>query len=509
MKICIVGGGTAGWLAAFLFSKIRPRNKYIVVESSDIGIIGVGEGTTAFFGSILKDYNLDETDFMYKTDALPKLGIRFKNWNGDEKDFDASLTGSYTAYSGYTIDTTMYAAIHKDYNINYCSEESTLTHYNKTNLFLSSDGSIQNYTTNPQAMHFDAYKVGEYFKQQCVQSLYQYEDSKIIDVNVKNQKIKSLTLENGKTIKADLFIDCSGFSKVLSKALDQKYVSYQEMLPLDRSYLFKLKEDNNEKIACTMAWARDNGWIFEIPTRNRIGRGYIYCSKFASENDIHKELEKIYKTEIIHVKTINFNSERIENVAFSNCLSIGLCASFFEPLQATSIHNTIIQILNYIHHVLCDNIKDTLDPVSINFYNKKITKLFDDTADFISLHYECGREDTEFWKYCKYNREKGEKTKELIHLMKTRLTRFYDWEHYYGQAGYPLWNIILGGMRHVDKKTIEKQFKMWNYDINTQFENMKKQQEIVEETIDNLKLVSPAEIDHYFNEKYLSFLENK
>jgi tryptophan halogenase len=509
MKICIVGGGTAGWLAAFLFSKIRSNNEYIVVESSSIGIIGVGEGTTAFFGSILKDYGLDEFDFMHKTGALPKMGIRFKNWTGDEKSFDASLTGSYTAYSGYTIDSAMYAAIYKNYNLNYCGEESTLTHYNKTNLFLSSDGSINNYTTNSQAMHFDAYKVGEYFKDKCFDSLYQYEDSKILDVVLENEKIKSLILENGKVIEADLFIDCSGFSKILCKKLNQKYISYDDMLPLDRSYLFKLKEDKNDKISCTMAWARDNGWIFEIPTRNRIGRGYIYCSKFATEENIHKELESIYKTEVVHVKTIHFNSERIENAAFSNCLALGLCSSFFEPLQATSIHNTIIQIMTYIHDVLCDNIEDTLNPTAMQCYNKKTAKLFNDTADFISLHYTGGREDTEFWKYCKYERKLGDRANQIINLMKTRLTRFYDWEHYYGQAGYPLWNIVLGGLGHVNKETIEKQFKLWNFDMETEFKNMTEQQEKTEEMIDNLMLLSPAEIDTYFNEKYLNYLENK
>ena len=138
MKICIIGGGSAGWLAALMLTKERPGNQYTLIESDSIGTIGVGEGTTGLFSDLIKggEYGITVEDFIKHTDALPKLGIRFTNWKGDSTWFDSPLNGSYTSNLNHGLDYFTYTSVVKDIPIEYTSCVSTLTYNNLTNFFM-------------------------------------------------------------------------------------------------------------------------------------------------------------------------------------------------------------------------------------------------------------------------------------------------------------------------------------------------------------------------------------
>lgn len=463
MNIVIVGGGTAGWLTALMMSAYKPQHNYTVIESTEIGIVGVGEGSTGLIRSVITNPLLRITDyeFIKATDATPKLGIRFKNWTGDGKHFDAALEGSYTWKAPEGLDSSIFSSVLNDLPIEYAAKSSHLTINNKINFFGDGDGIATH--EDIHAYHFNAHKVGKFFMSKCIDKV-KHIDAKIKDVIVENGVITNVVLQDDTKISGDLFIDCSGFARLLSTKLNQKIVSFKEYLPLDTAFMFTLENDTAEKLPVTTAHAVNSGWIFEIPTQNRIGRGYICSSEFIDEEGIVKELETLYSTKVNKVKMIKFHSSRLENTIESNCISFGLSSCFFEPLQATNIHCTILQINEFINTVLSDTVETTLNPSSVALYNTRMNLMFDDIADFISIHYEGGREDTEFWKFVKYQKKKTEFVKQILDVSENRLTRFYDFKQYYGSPGQALYNITLAGIGKFNKETIKRQYKDW--DIN-------------------------------------------
>jgi tryptophan halogenase len=463
MNVVIVGGGTAGWLTALMMSAYKPNNTYTVIESTEIGIVGVGEGSTGLIRAVITNplLGLSDYEFIKHTNATPKLGIRFKNWKGDGTHFDAALEGSYTCRSSEGLDSSIFSCVLNDLPIEYAAKSSHLTLNNKTNFFGEGDGVSTH--EDLHAYHFNAHKVGKYFMSKCIgRENVTHIDSKITDVIVSNNKITELILQDGTKISADLFVDCSGFARLLSSKLNQNIKSFKEYLPLDSAFMFNLVDDDAEKLPVTMANAVNNGWIFEIPTQDRIGRGYIYCSQFADEDDIVKELETLYSKEIQKVKSIKFHSSRLEESFYSNCVSFGLSSCFFEPLQATNIHTTIIQVTDFINNVMCSDIESTTNLSSQKLYNDRINFMFDDIADFISIHYEGGREDTEFWKFVKYNKNKTEYVKHILEIADKRLTRFNDFKQYPWSPSQALYNITLAGIGKFKKEIITKQYQDWD-----------------------------------------------
>jgi len=497
MKICIIGGGTAGWLTSLILTKECPQHEYTVVESSKIGPIGVGEGSTGFLGSVLWKYNIDVYQFMKETDALPKLGIRFKNWNGDGNQFEASLAGSITATDDFPFDNAMCAALLNDRPISDCQKQSILSTQDISNICVNDQGTFDTYLEEPPAFHFDAHKVGKYLRYVGHGPVAHEYDAEVVHVSHKDGKIEFVKLSNGVTVRADLFIDCSGFSQVLPKAVSATETSYKSLLPVDRAFIFKPEKEVEDKHPVTTAWARDNGWIFEIPTRNRVGRGYVYSSQFADDAAIKKELEEAYECDIEHVRTIEFESKRLDKVADKNWVAFGLSSHFFEPLQATSIHNTIVQVYEYVTHVLKSGEKSVFDEHVIAEYNDKVKRLFEDTADFLALHYECGREDTDFWKFVTNDKEKSRRVKRILGLAKARLTRNGDFQHYFGCPGYPLWNLILGGMGHLDAQVMKDQLKAYNLPMDREVRALDRLARKVMSDSKTVKLVTVETLDRY------------
>ena len=212
MNIIIVGGGTAGWITAFLLSKKCRNHKITVIESSSIPIIGVGEGVTGKLTDMFEDpfLGLDEFEFIQETWSLPKYGIKFTNWTGNGSSFYSPIEGSAT--ESLNFDVFLYNAIHKNIDIGLASFSG---HFYKDNKlpWQVLDGKLK--WTGGKAYHMDAYKVGEFFKKRAVG--VNCIDAKIVDVSVTNDEITSVVLDNNTIVDGDFFIDCSGFSKVLNE----------------------------------------------------------------------------------------------------------------------------------------------------------------------------------------------------------------------------------------------------------------------------------------------------
>jgi tryptophan halogenase len=466
MKITIVGGGTAGWLAALIVSKCNPQHTVTVIESPTVGIIGAGEGSTGTMTNIIQnitfDYGCNEKEFVDFCDVTPKLGIEFVDWSGDKDYYISPITGSYTA--SVPLD---YAFLHAlstfpKNKLHLCSTDGILIEHNKDTLS-QKDG--------PAAYHFDAHKVGKYFKKVCGDKVKHIELD-VIEVNLSQKgNIESLKLSDGNLIESDFFIDATGFSRTLMSKLNCEWISYKKHLPVDRAMPFLTTYQSNEQIRpATKAWAQRNGWMWQIPLLRRKGCGYVYSSDFVTDDAAKIELEKNIGHEIDPIRIIKFDSGRLKNLWIKNCLSVGLCAAFAEPLEATSIHTTIMQLENFAKEFLQDNVDDTLIESRINDYNETFGHMYDLLKDFLVLHYRAGRSDTEFWRHVNSDATLTDFTREILEIAKIRSLNSTLFPPVAGVAGWSLWSFILGGTGNLSSTTAVKDLERFKLCKLAEFE---------------------------------------
>jgi hypothetical protein len=452
MKITIVGGGTAGWIAAYYILKAQPKmHEVVIVESSKIGIIGAGEGSTGTMVDLLNggffNYKADIENFVAKTDATPKMGIRHKYWGTKKESYFAPLDTSPTAFTG------------NDYIFKHA-----LSVYGKEKMHLASSlghkYENQNYYEY-HAFHFDGHKVGNFFKEECEKDGIKVYDSVVKKANMDSQgDIKSIILEDGYILESDLFIDCTGFSRVLMKSVGSTWVSKKDVLPMDTAMPFLLQYSEDEVVMPeTTATALSSGWMWDIPLYTRRGCGYVFDSSFISKEDAQKEIETYLGREITPIKFINFDGGYSSDFWKNNVICLGLSSSFVEPLEATSIHNTIIQISIFVNEFLDIAPNLTFVKAKQNIYNKRIKFLMDLTVDFISLHYQGGRRDTEFWKYINDKKIITENANMLIEQSKYKIPGYTIMEGMYGSYSIPLANWILAGLNIITKEQAESELK--------------------------------------------------
>jgi len=474
MKIVIVGGGTAGWLAACYLAKFNHSsdilNEIIVVESSKIPIIGAGEGSTGVFTRIINqfgDWGMNEKEFLYETDSILKLGINFKNWNGNGTQFYSPIQPTDTTMA--SVDSHLLAShILGNY---YDSSTSGYLMANGYSTYANSG-----HTVHGHSYHFDAHKVGKYFKKYA-----QQKNVKVIDTEVESLQINSLTgeLESVQTtigkIEADMWIDCSGFSRVLIGPMGGGWKSYSDYLKVNAAIPFieKFKDGEVPNLE-TLSQAMPNGWMWKIPTQERYGCGYVYSDNHTTYDKAVDELIKTLGREVEPLRNIKFDCGRLKTPWVKNVVAIGLSQSFVEPLQATSIHATIIQL----DVLLSNSLNFTYDKSEIVFesnikrYNDFVNKMVDDIRDLIQIHYMNQREDTEFWKNYKYEVPQTEKVKHIMEVSKYRSPSMIDYDLYHGSANWGVWCWTLIGLGILTKETAIKTLKA--YDRSNDDDNLDK-----------------------------------
>lgn len=454
MKIVIVGGGTAGWVTAIMAAKRHPYHEVVVIESTKIGVIGVGESTTGMLTDILTNWNFDfdcdHDEFIAETGATLKYAIKHHGWTNNIDDYYIGpIDGSFTRDS--TPDA-MFA-----YGLDKLSNRD-LINVSQCGYWIANNKSNFSRLTNQfensrHAMHVDAHLVGKYFKKKCLKEINaSHIDSEVVDVKLKeNGFIQSVTLINGDTIDGDFFIDCSGFSKILMKHMPSKWVSYQKNLPLNTGLPFQLTYKEGEMPeSYTTAWAQKNGWMWQIPLMDRKGCGYVFCDAYTTPDKAQEEIETILNRKIDPIKVIKFDTGRQESAWINNCVTIGLSSAFLEPLEATSIHSTIVQAKTLIFEYIKPSFNDTMNEGSRNVYCQRTRKMFDDVKDFLVMHYMGGRQDSEFWKYIDTGATKTEFVSNLLEMAKTRIPTSHDFPAYYGSAGWALYSYVMAGIGKIN-----------------------------------------------------------
>jgi tryptophan halogenase len=452
MKIVVVGGGTAGWIASYFINKTFPnRHDLTIIESSKIGIIGAGEGSTGLLIDLLNghffNYKVDVDDFLKYTDGTKKFGIEHINWSKNKKTYFAPLDASPTAFN--LNDYIFKYILYKNNNIDTHMSSRLGVEYTNKNF------------NNTYACHFDGHKVGSFFKNICtLDHKNTVIDSEVEDVFL-NEKgyVEYLLLKNNKKIYGDLFIDCTGFSKKISSAVGTKWVSYSDILPLNTAMPFIVPNNNNKVDLVTKAHALSSGWMWEIPLQTRTGMGYVFDKNFISVDQAKLEVEKYLGKEVEPIKIINFDSGHVDKFWNKNVINFGLSSSFVEPLEATSIHNTIVQISTFVSEFLSENKLNLLNEKNQKKYNEKITKLNKLTIDFISIHYQGKKDNSKFWEYIKKEKIISEGAQEYLDLCKHKIPMFTDLDGIYGSYSIPLANWIGSGLNLLNPKIAEESLK--------------------------------------------------
>jgi hypothetical protein len=455
MKIVIAGGGTAGWLAALFFIRnFKNTHNITVIESSKIGSIGVGEGSTGLFLDLLEnrifDTGLDINQFFTECDATFKLGIHHQNWGAKLDSYYAPLNGSPTSLS-----SPDYLLMHTKLN------------YGKSKMHLASNlGTlIENNKIGNGALHFNAIKLGIFLKKFCIDQGVNYIDDEIFGVKTNTpDNIQSLICNSGQEIYGDFFLDCTGFKRCLMGAIDVPWISYKKHLPVNCAIPFQLPHETEEIKPVTVAKAMNHGWMWEIPTQSRIGKGYIFSDDFLTPDEAIEEIENTLNRKIDPIKLIRFEAGRSEVSWKGNCVAIGLSSAFLEPLEATSIHSTIVQLVHLTFNHIKSTKEDTVNSINMTNFNKKICNMYDDFRDFIIVHYKGGRVDTDFWRYMQSSENLTDNVTNILSFSKNQLLTPLMLDNYYGCVGSSLYNWILLGLDLVKDDVLDNHLKIYQQD---------------------------------------------
>lgn len=302
---------------------------------------------------------------------------------------------------------------------------------------LRADGSLIPLGPFHHAYHFDQALVGKFFasKSKGVDKV----DALVAGVERHGETgdITALVLDDNARLEGDFFIDATGFRKqVIVKALEAPWKSYAHELPVNRALPFWVDLKEGEELAnYTRAWAQSSGWMWQIPTRQRYGCGYVYSDEFLTPEQAKDEVERVLGHEIEVRSDIRFQIGRLEKAWIGNCVAVGLSSSFLEPLESTSIHGTIVQMMLFAQRYMDEPSKIT--DKARDDYNARVGRQVDDFRTFVNTHYMTERDDTPFWREVRANRIHPE-TKERLARWQTRMPRQEDFPNY------------LGGLPHIE-----------------------------------------------------------
>lgn len=395
MNIVVIGGGTAGSIAALLLKNNFPEHEVISVISSAIGTVGPGEGTTPLIKTVLDELNISEAEFLEYGQGTRKLGIVFKNWNRDGIDY-------LQPFSNPIKDTKIFkneesycrassVAIKLKHSLDLLNPQS-LAAKNKMIPIDKSDYPDLGY-------HIDSSKLVQLFHSTMIERGIKIIDDIVVDLKTDlENNIKTLILQSGNTLNCDLVIDSSGFKRLLiGKHYNENFINLKKQLPIDRAIAAILPIDEFAG-PYTESIALDYGWSWKIPLQHRYGCGYAYDSSYITDEQAEEELRKLYGNDLQIVNRFKFESGFFENVLVKNCLAIGLASGFFEPLEATSIDGTIFTIQNFIKTGIANKIlngKETNE--DRHNFNNRIMQTNRRIATFLFMHYITNKTNTKFW----------------------------------------------------------------------------------------------------------------
>lgn len=402
-RIVIVGGGTSGWMTAAALSKlIKPDYCQIrLIESEDIGTVGVGEATIPQIQLFNKLLDLDEDEFVRRTQGTFKLGIQFENWT--------RIGNKYIhAFGEVGRDMEAIQFYHYWLKMSQLGKVEELGNYtiggvasDRGKFMRPFDAGNSPLSTIAYAFHFDAGLYARFLREYSEARGVLRTEGKVVDTTLRASDgfIESVQLASGERVDADFFIDCSGFRGLLiEQALNTGYEDWTHWLPCDRAWAVPCESAGNP-VPYTRSIAHSAGWQWRIPLQHRIGNGHVFSSKFMSEDEARSILlNNLDGKPLSEPKLLSFQTGKRRKFWNKNCLAIGLASGFMEPLESTSIHlvqSSIARLMSFFPN-------KNFDQEDIDEFNRQADFEFEKIRDFLILHYHATeRDDSEFWRYCR------------------------------------------------------------------------------------------------------------
>ena len=401
-SVLIVGGGTAGWMAAAsLASFLQPMNVRIrLVESEQIGTVGVGEATIPPIMDFLRVLGIDENDVIRRIKATFKLGIAFRDWTRPGHIFFHPFgpTGfgmGPVSFQAYWLKMFLEGKAERleEYNM-----QAKAAEFGRFMRPVHAPNTPLNKIT--YALHFDASLFALYLRDYAERRGVVRTEGKVQQVLLRPDDgfVQSVVLESGEKVEADLFIDCTGFRGLLIEdALKTGYEDWTKWLPCDRA-LAVPSEHAGPPPSYTLATAREAGWQWRIPLQHRVGNGHVYCSAFTTDEEARRTLlANVEGKPIKEPLALRFTTGRRKKAWNKNVVALGLASGFLEPLESTSIH--------LIHRGIAMLLKffpdRTFEKADIDRYNKIFEFEFGRVRDFLLLHYTHTERTGPFWEHCR------------------------------------------------------------------------------------------------------------
>jgi tryptophan halogenase len=282
-KVVVVGGGTGGLITALMLKSAHPYIDVDLIESKNIGIIGVGEGSTEHWAKFMKNCDISLHELVSETDATFKYGINFANWNGDGRSYMQSVNGEMNAAGPHGIKFIYANLVSKNIDPLFLTKPYVI----------KSELPENNYNINQ--FHFNTFKLNQFLHKKCFKNGVKLIEAELDQVELREDgSVKSLKAVDGRIFEYDFYVDSTGFSRfIMNKAMGIKWISYSKYLPMNSAIAFPT-ERLEEIPAWTLSRSMQSGWLWRIPTQERFGNGYVFSDQFLDFDGAQKEVEELY-----------------------------------------------------------------------------------------------------------------------------------------------------------------------------------------------------------------------
>ncbi|WP_100644059.1 tryptophan halogenase family protein [Alteromonas facilis] len=401
LNIVILGGGTAGWMTANLMAaRWKDKNiQLILVESPDVSVVGVGEGSTPSMQNFFQEIGVAESEWMSECNATYKNGITFESWSsmpGFEK-YCHPFPSQMDKFTFPQFDLNCQMRRH-NFDVDAHPDRFFLGSYLSQNC----KSPKANYAfpfDHPHGYHFDAGLLGNFLRKKAVQRKVTHLKKHVERVNLKeNGDIASLDFRGGGTLKGDFFVDCSGFSGLLmQKTLKVPYVTLDKVLFNDTAIVMTTPVDLQNLPSQTKSTALKYGWAWNIPLTSRIGNGYVFSSRYCTQDEAEIEFRQHLGLLDANVefRSVKWKQGRLKHNWSHNCLAVGLSQGFLEPIEAMALH----LVYHSVGHFITEFERGNFTNQHQTQYNRLIESAFDGVADYIVAHYRLNsRRDTDYWR---------------------------------------------------------------------------------------------------------------
>ena len=482
-KIIIVGGGTAGWMAAATLVKCFPDKSITLIESPNIPTVGVGESTIQQIRGWISLLGIKEEEFIPYTDASYKLSIKFTDFYKKGEAFHYPFGSPNTDNNLANHNDWWFKKIYKPEtpNSDYADcifPQMALVNENKC--FSNEDNKIPFNLKTDSAFHFDATKFGLWLRDHyCLPRGVKHIKEDVKTIEQDENGIKSLNKKH----KADLFIDCTGFkSLLLGETLKEEFISFEDLLPNNKAWATKIpyKDKKKELESFTNCTAIENGWVWNIPMWTRIGTGYVYSDKFVDDETALKEFQKHLGKRApknkSDYKNIKMKVGTHKRLWVKNVVAIGLSAGFIEPLESNglfSVHEFLAQLVRNLK-------REKVSQWDRDNYTFTCRQIFQNFAEFVALHYALShRDDTEYWK-ANLNKEWSKGVIDRINTIPTGIIKYMidrNFDFYHDTTGGV--QCIAAGMNWaptdlhmIMKNNINNDMNSWDNYFKTAIDNL-------------------------------------